>query len=583
MTSLSEAPAAPLLPKAPTGIRGLDEITRGGLPQGRSTLVTGGTGTGKTLLGLQFLVAGAREHGEPGVLVTFEESAEKVTADVASLGFDLDGLQRDGMLIIIAFPVEAAEIVETGEFDFGPLSLVLDDAIRRIGARRVVLDSIEVLFGAFKARAIVRAELGRLFGWLEGREVTAVVTGERADDALTRHGIEEYVSDCVIVLDHRVHEGVATRRLQVIKYRGSTHETNEYPFLISVRGFEVLPVTAVSLDYGASSERLSTGVPRLDRMLSGGPYRGSTVLVSGAPGTGKTTLGAHLIDAACARGERALLVLFEESPDEVIRNMGSVGLDLGRWVEAGLLRIWAARPSAFGLETHLTILARLMDEQKPAIAVLDGITSLTHQPTQADVVSMVARQIHLLKSRGITAMATTLVQDDEASGVGVSSLIDTWLLLRNVESNGERNRLLFVLKSRGTAHSNQVREFVLTDHGVELADVYVGPGGVMTGSARVMQQARERSEQLEREEQLMRRKRELKALAAQGQAQLAVLQEELAAQQAELEQIASREARLAADAKATRAAWPLSAGQIRLAAMTERSDDRAARRRWRHR
>ncbi|HTT53515.1 MAG TPA: circadian clock protein KaiC [Streptosporangiaceae bacterium] len=552
MTSSSEAPAALTLPKAPTGIAGLDEITGGGLPQGRSTLVTGSTGTGKTLLGLGFLVAGAREHGEPGVLVTFEESADKVTANVASMGFDLEALQRDGMLIIIAFPVEATEIVETGEFDFGPLSLVLDDAIGRIGAKRVVLDSIEVLFGAFKAQAIVRAELGRLFGWLEGREVTAIVTGERADNSLTRHGIEEYVSDCVIALDHRLHDGVATRRLQVVKYRGSTHETNEYPFLISAHGFEVLPLTAVSLDYGASSERLSTGVPRLDRMLSGGLYRGSTVLVSGAPGTGKTTLGAHLIDAACARDERALLVLFEESPDEVIRNMRSVGLDLRQWAETGMLRIWAARPSAFGLETHLTILARLVDEQKPTITVLDGITSLTHQPTQAEVVSMVARQTHLLKSRGITTMATTLLQEEEHSGMGVSSLMDTWLLLRNVESNGERNRLLFVLKSRGTAHSNQVREFLLTQHGVELADVYVGPGGVMTGSARVSQQARERSDQLEHEEQLMRRKRELRARVAQGQAQLAVLQDELASEQAELAQIANREARLAADAQATR-------------------------------
>jgi circadian clock protein KaiC len=554
MSSFPEAPAGPLLLKAPTGIQGLDEVTGGGLPQGRSTLVTGGAGTGKTLLGVQFLVAGAREHGEPGVLVTFEESAEKVTANVASLGFDLDGLQRDGMLVIIAFPVQATEIVEIGEFDFAPLSLLLDDAINRIGARRVVLDSIEVLFGAFKAQAIVRAELGRLFGWLEGREVTAIVTGERADNALTRHGIEEYVSDCVIVLDHRVHDGVATRRLQVVKYRGSMHETNEYPFLISARGFEVLPVTAVSLDYGASSERLPTGVDRLDRMLSGGLYQGSTVLVTGAPGTGKTSLGAHLIDAACARGERALLVLFEESPDEVIRNMRSIGLDLRRWVEAGLLRMWAARPSAFGLETHLTILARLMDEHKPAVAVLDGITSLTHQPTQAEVVSMVARQIHLLKSRGITAMVTTLAHEDDASGLGVSSLMDSWLLLRNTESNGERNRLLFVLKSRGTAHSNQVREFLLTDHGIELADVYVGPGGVMTGSARLTQQARERSDKLEHEEQLMRRKRELKAHIAQEQAQLTILQEQLAAQQAELEQLTSREERLTAEAEATRAA-----------------------------
>src|SRR5450755_3698125 len=368
----AETAVGPALPKAPTGIRGLDEITRGGLPHGRSTLVTGDTGSGKTLLGLHFLVAGAREHGEPGVLVTFEESAEKVSANVASLGFDLDGLQRD-----------------------------------------------QLLFSAFQDQAIVRAELGRLFRWLEDRAVAAIVTGERGDSGLTRHGIEEYVSDCVIVLDHRIHEEISTRRLRVVKYRGSAHETNEYPFLISARGFVVLPITSVSLDYGAPGERISTGVARLDHMLAGGLFRGSTVLVSGAAGTGKTTLGASLIDSACARGERTLLVLFEESPDQVIRNMQSVGLDLRRWVEAGLLRMWAARPTAFGFEAHLAILARLIEDVTPSVAVLDGLASLAHGPTGSEVTSMVARQIDLCKASGITAMATTLAHD-ETSAAGMS-------------------------------------------------------------------------------------------------------------------------------------------------------------------
>ena len=363
---LTAAPAgadgAPRLPKAPTGIRGLDDITAGGLPRGRSTLVTGGTGSGKTLLGLQFLVAGAREYGEPGVLVTFEESASKVSANVASLGFDLDGLQRDGRLVVHAFQVDPAEIVESGEFDFEPLFALLDDTIERIGAKRVVLDTVELLFGAFPSQAIVRAELSRVFRRLEDRAVTAIITGERGDHGLTRHGIEEYVSDCVIVLDHRMREEISTRRLRVVKYRGSAHGTNEYPFLISAHGFVVLPITSVALDYRAPEDRIPTGVARLDHMLGGGLFRGSTVLVSGAAGTGKSTLGAHLVDAACARGERALLVLFEESPDQVIRNMRSVGLDLGRWVEAGSLRMWAARPAAFGLETHLAILARLIEE-----------------------------------------------------------------------------------------------------------------------------------------------------------------------------------------------------------------------------
>ena len=548
------ADRGPSLPKAPTGIRGLDEITAGGLPRGRSTLVTGGTGSGKTLLGVQFLVAGAREYGEPGVLVTFEESAGKVSANVASLGFDLDGLQRDGLLVVHAFQVDPAEIVESGEFDFEPLFALLDDTIERIGAKRVVLDAIEWLYGAFPSQAIVRAELGRMFRRLEDRAVTAMVTGERVGDALTRHGIEEYVSDCVIVLDHRMHEEVSTRRLRIVKYRGSAHGTNEYPFLISGHGFVVLPITSVTLDYGASEDRISTGVTRLDHMLAGGLFRGSTVLVSGTMGTGKSTLGGHLINATCARGERALLVLFEESPDQVIRNMRSVGLDLGRWAEAGLLRMWAARPTAFGLETHLAILTRLIEEFAPAVAVLDGIASLTHGPTGPEVTSMLARQIDLLKAAGITTMATTLAPEDDTSMVGISSLADAWLLLRNVESDGERNRLLYVLKSRGSAHSNQAREFVLTDHGAELVDVYVGPAGVLTGSGRLVQEAQERGAELRQGEELMRRRRELRRGIVEAEAQLAVLQDDLAAERAELERIDAREQRQATDAKAARSA-----------------------------
>ncbi len=553
LISLAEVSAGPGLPKAPTGIKGLDEITGGGLPHGRTTLVTGSAGSGKTLLGVQFLVAGAREHGEAGVLISFEESAEKVSANVASLGFDLDGLQRDGLLVIHAFRVDPAQVIETGEFDFEPLFLLLADTIERIGAKRVVLDTIEVLFAVFRDQAIVRAELGRLFRWLEDRAVTAIVTGERSD-GLSRYGIEEYVSDCVIVLDHRIRDEISTRRLRIVKYRGSAHGTNEYPFLISARGFVVLPITSVTLDYAAPEERISTGVARLDHMLAGGLFRGSTVLVSGAAGTGKTTLGANLIDSACARGERTLLVLFEESPDQVIRNMRSVGLDLRRWVEVGLLRMWAARPTAFGLETHLAVLAQLIEEFAPSVAVLDGLAGLIRGSSTTEVSSAVARQIDLLKRQRITVLATTLAEETETSTVGISSLVDTWLLLRNVESDGERNRLLFVLKSRGSAHSNQVREFVLTDRGVELADVYVGPAGVATGSARTTQEARERDAKLQRDEDLMRRRRELRRAIIEGEARLAVLQDELAAEKAEIDRIETRQQRQAADAAEDRAA-----------------------------
>jgi circadian clock protein KaiC len=478
---------------------------------------------------------------------------------VRSLGFDLDELVRRDLLAVLAFRVDPSEIVAAGEFDFEPIFAILDDAISRVGAKRVVLDTIEVLFGAFGDDAIVRSELSRLVRWLEDRAVTVVLTGERGGGSgLTRHGIEEYVTDCVIVLDHRVSAEISTRRLRVVKYRGSAHGTNEYPFLISARGFTVLPITSVALDYQASEERISTGIARLDHMLGGGMFRGSTLMVSGTAGTGKTSLGAHVVNAACARGEQALMVLLEESPAQVLRNMRSIGLDLRPWVEAGLLRIWAARPSLFGLETHLATLARLIDEQEPSVAVLDGIASLSNgipsTEVTTEVTSIVARKIDLFKSRGITSVVTSLGRGEDVSTVSVSSMVDTWLLLRNTEANGERNRLLFVLKSRGTAHSNQVREFVLTDHGVELVDVYIGAAGVLAGSARVTQQAAERDAELQVAEDLARRRRELHGSVIEHEAHLVAMQDQLDAERAEIDRIGLREGHQVADTEADRSA-----------------------------
>jgi circadian clock protein KaiC len=554
LTGLMDAAVGQELEKAPTGIAGLDQILRGGFPQGRVTLVAGNAGAGKTLLGLEFLVAGARQYGEPGVLVSFEESEDKIALNVRSLGFDLGQLQRDGLIDVLSFRVDPGEMATDGEFDFEPLFAILDDAIRRAGAKRVVLDTIEVLFGAFGDDAIVRAELSRLARWLEDRGVTAIVTAERGGAGLTRHGIEEYVTDCVLVLDHRVHEEISTRRLRVVKYRGSAHGTNEYPFLISARGFVVLPITSIALDYQASNERISTGIERLDHMLGGGMFRGSTTMVSGTAGTGKTSVGAHLVHAACVRGERALLVLFEESPDQVVRNMRSIGIDLQRWIDAGLLRVWAARPSAFGPETHLAVLGQLIEDEPPSVAVLDGIAGLAAGALAPEALSMVSRQTDILKSRGITTMLTALSPGDESSTVGVSSMADTWLLLRNVEANGERNRLLFVLKSRGTAHSNQVREFVLTGHGVELVDVYVGAEGVMAGSARLAQQAAQRDAETRQDDDLSRRRRELHRSVIEREAHLVSVQDQLDAERTEIERIDLRGRHQAADTEADRSA-----------------------------
>ena len=460
------------LPKAPTGIRGLDEITQGGLPKGRPTLVCGGPGSGKTLLALTFLVNGALRFDEPGVLLTFEENADEIGSDVASLGFDLPELIEAKKLVVDYIRVERSEIEETGEYDLEGLFVRLDYAIRTVGAKRVVLDTIESLFAGLKNDTILRSELRRLFRWLKDQGVTAVITGERGEGLLTRQGLEEYVSDAVILLDHRVHDQVSTRRLRVVKYRGSHHGTNEYPFLIDTDGISVLPVSSLALQHPAPLERVSSGVPRLDAMLSGkGYYRGSTILVSGTAGTGKTSLAAHFLDAACRRGERCLCFLFEESPLQLLRNMRSIGIDLEPWVAAGLLQFHADRPSRYGLETHLVTMHQVVASFRPTVAVLDPVTNLMSVGTYADVQAMLTRMIDHLKTENVTAMLTSLMPgltEIERTETTISSLMDTWIVLANDDVGGRHRRGLYVLKSRGMPHSNELREFVLTDSGLDL-------------------------------------------------------------------------------------------------------------------
>jgi circadian clock protein KaiC len=461
------------LPKTLTGIRGLDEITRGGLPRGRPTLVCGGPGSGKTLLALTFLVNGAIRFDEPGVLMTFEENGEEIAGDVASLGFDLPELINAQKLSVDYVRVERSEIEETGEYDLEGLFVRLDYAIRTVSAKRVVLDTIESLFAGLKDDAVLRAELRRLFRWLKDKGVTAVITGERGDGLLTKQGLEEYVSDAVILLDHRVHDQVSTRRLRVVKYRGSHHGTNEYPFLIDATGVSVLPVSSMALEHEAPLDRISAGIERLDGMFGGkGYYRGSTVLISGAAGTGKTSLAAHFLDAACRRGERCLCFLFEESPQQLLRNMRSIGIDLEPWVTAGLLRFHADRPSRYGLETHLATMHEIVADFSPTVVVLDPVTNLMTVGTFADVQAMLTRMIDHLKTESITALLTSLTPGQleiERTENSISSLMDTWIVLANEDVGGHHRRGLYVLKSRGMAHSNELREFALTDQGLDIA------------------------------------------------------------------------------------------------------------------
>lgn len=527
--------------KSPTGIDGFDDLTLGGLPTGRPTLVCGTAGCGKTLFASTFLLNGASLYNEPGVFVTFEERPVDIVSNVASLGFDLQEMIDEGKILIEHISIDPSEVAEIGEYDLEGLFLRLELALDQIGAKRIVLDTIESLFSAFTNPAILRAEIRRLFDWLKERGITAIITGERGDGSLTRQGLEEYVSDCVILLDHRVHNQISTRRLRIVKYRGTAHATNEIPFLIDRDGFSVLPVTSLGLNHTVSEERISSGVSDLDKMLQGnGFHRGSSILISGVAGSGKSSLAASFAAAACAAGERALYLSYEESSAQTVRNMRSIGLDLEPHIKSGLLRHIASRPSFYSLEMHLAVTLREIARFQPSIVILDPISAFLGSGDTLEVQSMLLRVVDYLKTRQITAVFNHLVHaqaGDVETDVGLSSLMDAWILLLNREISGEFNRELYLLKARGIAHSNQVREFIMSNAGISLIPPYLGEQGALTGTARVAEETRHHREELQRRAEVAALTERIEFRRKKAAAQMEALQAELAAEELELKRI----------------------------------------------
>ena len=529
------------LQKSKTGISGLDEITAGGLPLGRPTLVCGSAGCGKTLLSVEYIIRGALEFNEPGVIMTFEEKAEELAVNVASLGLDLEKLVTEKLVRVDHVHIERSEIEETGEYDLDGLFIRLGHAIDSIGAKRVALDTIENLFSGLSNQNILRAELRRLFQWLKDKGVTAIITGERGENSLTRQGLEEYVSDCVILLENRIVNQISTRLLRIVKYRGSTHGTNEYPFLIDEDGVSVLPVTSLQLDVNVSRETVSSGIESLDKMLGGsGFFKGSSILVSGTAGTGKTSIASSFVHYNCLDKKKCIYFAFEESPMQILRNMGSIGIDLSRHVEDGLLEFHAARPTLHGLEMHLVSIHKKIARFKPDIVILDPITNLITVGSVSEVKAMLIRLVDFLQNEKITVMFTALALNNtlnEQTDEGISSLVDAWLLIRDIELNGERNRGLYVMKSRGMGHSNQVREFVISDDGLNLVDVYLGPEGVLTGSAREAHILREQTGVALRGQAVSRKDREISRKRKVLEAKIAGLQTEFESVEEELNKV----------------------------------------------
>lgn len=524
--------------KAATGISGFDEITLGGLPRGRPSLIAGGAGSGKTVFAMEFIIHGATRFNEPGIFVSFEENLSELKKNFASLGYDLDKLVEEKKIYLDHIFMDRNLLLETGEYDLDAMFFRLGYLIDSIGAKRIALDTIEVLFSGLTNHAVLRSELIRLFRWLKDRGVTAVVTGEKGEKSITRFGLEEYVADCVVYLDSRVSEQITTRRLRVIKYRGSVHGPDEYPFLITRDGITIFPITSVKTNYKISRERISTGIESLDNMLGEkGFFRGSSVLLSGSAGTGKTSFAGVFVDAACRRGEKSLYIAMEETQDQICRNLESIGLDLEQWVEKGLLDFYITRPSHHGLEMHLAMIEDLLNKHSPAVAVIDPMTDFLSVGGGKEVKSLLTRLIDLMKSKGVTIILTDLIKGDvnpEKSNVYISSLIDTWILLRNEEYNGERSRGLTIIKSRGMPHSNQIREFTMSNNGITLVQPYIGPEGVFMGSARVIQEAKDKADMLVRQRSIQQKRDALEEKHREYEAKIAALQAQFNAEEKEI-------------------------------------------------
>jgi len=514
--------------KAPTGIAGLDFLTKGGLPRGRPTLLTGASGAGKTVLAMEILVNGAEEYNEPGVFVSFEENPEDLARNFGSMEIDIGGLVSRGKLALDH--VEAgADLHEAGSYELDALLLRVGAVVDSVGARRIAFDGVAALFEWFGDAPAVRRGLLRLLQWTRERGLTCVVTAENNSE-IGQRGLGRTLSDCLIMLESHLAENIATRYLRVVKYRGSGHATDRCPFLIGRSGVSVMPLAGIGLGYSVSNERVSAGIQELDEMLGGGYYRGRSVLVSGESGTGKTTVAAHFVAASCSRGERCLYITFEESKGQVLRNMGSIGLDLGRWEEEGLLSFRPVRVSRLGLEAHLVNIMDQVESFAPQAVVLDPLSDMIDIAPFEEAVSMTNRLMDFLKSKGVTVLLTSLSEPAAGrgpSGVGVSSAMDTWLMLRNWEHGGELTRLLTIIKSRGMAHSNRVREFLITSNGVRLLDVHIGPDGVLTGAAGAAREIQERLEEENRSRQIERRKREIENRRRLLEAQIDALREEI--------------------------------------------------------